>query len=284
MMDINRRAFAALAGSSIAISASGAAASQTAPVSTLQGREYHIVMTTDRPKPKVAMLMFPGLTLLDLAGPQAALSAVCDIHIVWKNKDLMVSDTGVLLQADTTFDECPEDLDVLFIPGGPGQVAVMRDDAMLRFLADRGERARYVTSVCSGALVLGAAGLLQGYDAATHWAAMPLLPLFGANPVEKRVVKDRNRMTGGGVTAGLDFGLTLVAELAGEQAAKIQQLAMQYDPEPPFDVGVPAKAGPELTQAAIAWMAGGGIDMREVAQQAAADMGKYSRPDSPPTP
>jgi cyclohexyl-isocyanide hydratase len=223
------------------------------------------------------MLLFPGLTLLDLVAPQTALNSSCDIHLVWKNKDLIISDSGVVLQPDTSLDECPEDLDILFVPGGPGQVAVMRDDETLRFIADRGERAKYVTSVCSGALVLGAAGLLQGYDAATHWAAMRLLPLFGANPVEERVVKDRNRITSGGVTAGLDFGLTLVAELAGEEAAKIQQLAMQYDPQPPFDVGVPAKAGPELTQAAIAGMIARGIDMRDVSQEAARDMQNYTR-------
>ncbi|KQN07158.1 glutamine amidotransferase [Sphingobium sp. Leaf26] len=277
---MNRRTFAALAGGSIALSASAIARSQAA-AAPLQGKEYHVVRTTDRQKPKVGMLLYPGLTLLDLVGPQTALNSSCDIHLIWKNKDPMISDTGVVVQADTSLDECPDDLDVLFIPGGPGQVAVMRDDAMLRFIADRGERAKYVTSVCSGALVLGAAGLLQGYEAATHWAAMPLLPLFGAKPVDKRVVKDRNRMTGGGVTAGLDFGLTLVAELAGEQTAKIQQLAMQYDPEPPFDVGVPAKAGPELTQAAIAWMGGVGIDMRDVAAQAARDMGKYTATAKP---
>ena len=281
MAGINRRTFAALAGGSIGLLASRAAWSQTAAGAPLQGQEYHVARTSDQQKPKVGMLLYPGLTLLDLVGPQTALNSSCDIHLIWRNKDLMISDTGVVVQADTSLDECPDDLDVLFIPGGPGQVAVMRDDAILRFIADRGQRAKYVTSVCSGALVLGAAGLLQGYDAATHWAAMRLLPLFGANPIEKRVVKDRNRITGGGVTAGLDFGLTLVAELAGEQTAKIQQLAMQYDPEPPFDVGVPAKAGPELTQDALAWMGAAGIDMRVVAAQAARDMGKYTAAANP---
>lgn len=274
MTTLNRRAFAALAGSSLVLPASVVTRGQAA--TALQGQRYHTIRPSDRPRPKVAMLLFPGLTLLDLIGPHTALHSHCEIHLAWKNEEPMVSDSGVVLRADTSLDDCPEDLDILFVPGGPGQVAVMRDEETLRFVANRGQRAKYVTSVCSGALVLGAAGLLQGYSAATHWAAMRLLPLFGANPVEQRVVKDRNRITGGGVTAGLDFGLTLLAELAGEDAAKMQQLAMQYDPQPPFDVGVPAKAGPELTREAIAWMMAGGIDMRDVSQEAAKAMQTYT--------
>lgn len=273
---LNRRSFGGLAASSFILATSGAAVAQGDATLSLQGEEYHVARPSDGSRPKVAMLLFPGVTPLDLIGPQTALNSHCDVHLVWKNTDMMMSDSGVMLRADTLIEECPQDLDVLFIPGGPGQIEVMRDDMLLRFLADRGARAKYVTSVCSGALVLGAAGLLKGYDAATHWAAMGLLPLFGANPVEKRVVKDRNRITGGGVTAGLDFGLTLLAELADEHTAKVQQLAMQYDPEPPFDAGVPAKAGPEVTQAAIAWMVAAGIDMREVSQKAAEAMDDYT--------
>jgi transcriptional regulator GlxA family with amidase domain len=173
-------------------------------------------------------------------------------------------------------EECPADLDAIFVPGGPGQVAPMRDNLVLEFLADRGSRARYVTSICTGALVLGAAGLLQGYRAGTHWAALRLLPVFGATPVDDRVVIDRNRVTGGGVTAGLDFGLTLVSILRDENTAKVQQLAMQYDPQPPFDVGHPRKAGPELTKQAVEWLQAGGIDMLGVAKLAAKDMSKYT--------
>ncbi|NHO30401.1 hypothetical protein GOB82_10195 [Acetobacter farinalis] len=140
------------------------------------------------------MLIFPGVTSLDLIGPQSVLAATSDIFLIWKNKNLLLSDSGLILKPDTTLEESPKNLDVLFVPGGPGQVEVMRDSDVLKFLADRGSRANYVTSVCTGALVLGAAGLLQGYKAGTHWAALSLLPLFGAKPVNERVVVDRNRL------------------------------------------------------------------------------------------
>ena len=275
MTSFNRRSFGAFAAGTIAVAASGPALSNVLK-SPLQGEKYLFKRPKTDARPKVAMLTFPGLTLLDLVGPHTALSAHCDIHLVWKNTDPMMSDSGVVLRADTLVDDCPRDLDILFIPGGPGQEEVMRDDALLRFIADRGARAKYVTSVCSGALVLGSAGLLQGYKAATHWAAMDLLPLFGAKPVDQRVVTDGNRITGGGVTAGLDFGLVLLAEIAGETVAKVQQLSMQYDPQPPFDTGVPAKAGPVLTKEAIARMVAGGIDMRIVAKEAASVMRQYT--------
>ena len=276
MKSISRRSFGAFAAGTIAVAASSPALGKQALQTPLQGEKYLFKRPRSNARPKVAMLTFPGLTLLDLVGPHTALSAHCDIHLVWKNTDAMMSDSGVILRADTLVEDCPRDLDILFIPGGPGQEEIMRDDALLRFIADRGARAKYVTSVCSGALVLGSAGLLQGYEAATHWAAMDLLPLFGAKPVDQRVVKDRNRITGGGVTAGLDFGLALLAEIAGETVAKVQQLSMQYDPHPPFDTGTPAKAGPELTKEAIDWMVAGGIDMRKVSKEAASVMSQYT--------
>ncbi|MFN9472014.1 DJ-1/PfpI family protein, partial [Acidovorax sp.] len=137
-------------------------------------------------------------------------------------------------------------LDLLFIGGGPGVNALMEDDETLSFFAERAPRARYVTSVCTGALVLGAAGLLRGYRAATHWAAMEVLRHFEAIPVDQRVVVDRNRITGGGVTAGIDFGLTVAAELQGAGLAQAMQLGMEYAPEPPFSTGSPATAPVDL--------------------------------------
>jgi len=196
------------------------------------------------------MLLFPELTAIDLVGPQTVLSTHADIHLIWKTKDLIHSDRGMGMKPDTTLEECPRDLDVLFVPGGRGMLAVMRDRELLDFLADRGGRARYVTSVCTGALVLGAAGLLKGYKATTHWAARDVLRVFGAEPAPGRVVVDRNRVTGGGVTAGLDFGFVLLAALRGERAARVTQLAMEYDPQPPFDAGSPGAAGPEITRLA----------------------------------
>ena len=200
----------------------------------------------------VAMLMYPELTALDLIGPQTVLSNHAKIHLVWKSHDVIFSDRGIGLTPNSTFEECPRDLDVLFVPGGPGMLSVMRDRKVLDFLADRGERARYVTSVCTGALILGMAGLLEGYKATSHWLSLDVLPRFGALPVKQRVVVDRNRMTGGGVTAGLDFGFALLAALRGETAAKVTQLAMEYDPKPPFDAGSPETAGPEITALAKA--------------------------------
>lgn len=189
---------------------------------------------------RIGMLLFPGFTQLDLTGPFEVLHRLPDseIHLVWKTKEPVAADSGLTVLPTTTIEQCPP-LDVVFVGGGMGQVTMMSDPAVLAFLRQHGERARYVTSVCTGALLLGAAGLLQGYEAATHWAFTHLLPAFGATPVQRRVVVDRNRITGGGVTAGIDFGLRLVAELGGETLAKSIQLGLEYDPEPPFRSGHP---------------------------------------------
>jgi cyclohexyl-isocyanide hydratase len=210
---------------------------------------------TEQPRLRVAMLLYPGLTLLDLAGPQTALSMHCDIHLVWKTRDAITTDTGIRIYPDTTFADCPRDLDVLFVPGGFGTAGVMVDAQALEFLRDRGRSARYITSVCSGSMILAAAGLLQGYKATTHWSSLEVLAALGVDVVKARVVIDRNRMTGGGVTAGIDFGLTLLAQLRGEDAAKLSQLAMEYDPAPPFDAGSPEAAGPVITARARAFVA-----------------------------
>ena len=149
----------------------------------------------------------------------------------------------------TTFADCPRDLDVLFVPGGvPGTLTMMEDPEVLAFLADRGSRARFVTSVCTGSLVLGAAGLLKGYKATSHWLTRDVLAEFGAIPTAGRIVVDRNRVTGGGVTAGLDFGLELVAQLRNRDYAEAVQLYLEYDPQPPFDSGTPEKASPLVNQ------------------------------------
>ena len=159
----------------------------------------------------------------------------------------MPTDVGFSIVPTTTFADCPP-LDVICVPGGGGQVELMADPETLDFLRKQAETARYVTSVCTGSLVLGAAGLLQGYKSACHWAWRDMLPDFGAIPVAERVVRDRNRISGGGVTAGIDFGLTLAAELAGEEVAKSIQLVLRVRPAPPFDSGSPEKAGPERVQ------------------------------------
>jgi cyclohexyl-isocyanide hydratase len=212
-------------------------------------------MKQNQPPLEIGMLLYPGLTLLDLIGPQTVFSWFANTHLVWKTKELVYSDTGIGMQPTATFETCPRDLDILFVPGGFGQNQLMNDAEVLAFLADRGTEAKYVTSVCSGSLLLGAAGLLKGYKATSHWAARDGLSAFGAIPTDARVVVDRNRITGGGVTAGIDFGLVILAKLRGEDAAKLTQLAMEYDPEPPFQSGSPKTAGPAIVEQARSFMA-----------------------------
>jgi cyclohexyl-isocyanide hydratase len=204
-------------------------------------------VTTHEPPPfQLGMLIYPRMTLLDLAGPQAALGMHGHTHLLWKTLEPVLTDTGVSIVPTTTFADCPADLDVLFVPGGFGTNDAMQDDDILAFLAARGKTARYVTSVCTGALILGAAGLLDGYKAATHWATYAALEALGVDGVHSRVVVDRNRFTGAGVTAGLDFGLALLAELRGETVARMTELMLEYDPQPPFSAGTPATAEPEV--------------------------------------
>lgn len=226
-----------------AIATSLALGSKKSPAQSASSGSSGQSQLPDANKLNIGMLMYPGLTLLDLIGPQTVLSGASNIHLVWKTQDVFTSDSGVQFRPTGTLDECPKDLDVLFVPGGPGMIPAMKDDEVLSFLADRGSRAKYVTSVCTGSLVLGAAGLLKGYKATSHWAAKPLLSLFGAQPTDGRVVTDRNRVTGGGVTAGIDFGLVLLAKLRGDETAEMTQLGMEYDPQPPFQMGSPEKAG-----------------------------------------
>jgi cyclohexyl-isocyanide hydratase len=224
-------------------------------VPTSDAREETHIMKQTQPPLEIGMLLYPGLTLLDLIGPQTVFSWFSNIHLVWKTKDLIFSDTGIGVQPTSTFKDCPQELDILFVPGGFGQQKIMTDTEVLAFLADRAPRSKYVTSVCSGSLLLGAAGLLKGYKATSHWSAREALRAFGAEPVDARVVVDRNRITGGGVTAGIDFGLVVLAKLRGDDAAKLTQLAMEYDPEPPFNVGTPKTAGPAIVEQAMNMMA-----------------------------
>jgi putative intracellular protease/amidase len=189
---------------------------------------------------KIAMLCYPRMTILDLIGPQYMFASLmgATVHLVAKTRDPITSDTGVTIIPTATFAEAPKDLTVLFAPGGTdGTLAAMKDDETRAFMADRGSRATYVTSVCTGSLILGAAGLLKGYEATSHWAARDALTEFGATPVDARVVKDRNRITGAGVTAGLDFGLQMLAEMRDRRYAEGVQLMCEYDPHPPFNAG-----------------------------------------------
>jgi len=207
----------------------------------------------------IGFLLYPGVTQLDATGPAQVLSRVpgSKIHMIWKNTQPVPTDAGFSIVPTTTFDTCP-DLNVICVPGGMGQVPLMGDADVLGFLKRQGGQADYVTSVCSGALLLGAAGLLEGYKSACHWAFREMLPNFGAIPVAERIVRDRNRISGGGVTAGIDFGLALAAELASEDVAREIQLSIEYDPQPPFDAGSPERAGPELEAKVRAAFSGAG--------------------------
>ena len=194
----------------------------------------------------IGILLYPNVTQLDATGPAQVLCRVpgARLHMVWKTCDPVPTDAGFSIVPTTSFADCPQ-LDVICVPGGGGQVELMTDPETLDFLRQQAAGARYVTSVCTGSLVLRAAGLLKGYRSACHWAWRDMLTDFGAIPVAERVVRDRNRISGGGVTAGIDFGLTVAAELAGEEVAKSIQLVLEYDPQPPFDSGSPEKAGAE---------------------------------------
>ncbi len=195
---------------------------------------------------QIGILLYPNVTQLDATGPAQVLSRVpgAKLHMIWKTHDPVPTDAGFSIVPTTTFADCPQ-LDVICVPGGGGQVEVMVDAEALEFLRKQAAKARYVTSVCTGSLILGAAGLLKGYKSACHWAWRDMLKDFGAIAVAERVVRDRNRISGGGVTAGIDFGLTVAAELAGDEVAKSIQLVLEYDPQPPFDSGSPEKAGVE---------------------------------------
>ncbi len=185
----------------------------------------------------VLMLVYPKFTALDLVGPHHVFSLLegYRVRLVWKDTKEVVCDTGIPIRPNVAFADCTKAPAMIFVPGGTeGTLAAMEDPEVRDFIASRGAKAKFVTSVCTGSLVLGAAGLLKGYKATTHWLALDTLKAFGADPVAERVVVDRNRVTGAGVSAGIDFGLTLAAKLKDEKYAKAVQLMMEYDPQPPY--------------------------------------------------
>jgi cyclohexyl-isocyanide hydratase len=196
---------------------------------------------------QIGILLFPKVTQLDFTGPLQVFSSLRDakIHLIWKRIEPVASDSVMMLTPTTTFADCPQ-LDVICVPGGVGTDDMINDEEMLAFLRMQADGAKYVTSVCTGSLVLGAAGLLRGYRAATHWTAIDYLPAYGAIPARTRVCADRNRVTGGGVTAGIDFALTLVEMLVDRKTAETIQLRLEYNPAPPFNSGSPDTAPPEV--------------------------------------
>lgn len=206
---------------------------------------------------RVVALLFPGVTQLDLTGPLQvlAVSGQLELHLAWRTLDPVPTDAGFSIVPTVTLADAPP-ADILFIPGGQGTFALLDDDEVLQFVRRQAEGARWVTSVCTGSFLLGAAGLLQGLRATTHWASLPLLASLGAIPTSERVVREGRVITGAGVSSGIDFALTLLAELFDEQEAKRVQLQIEYDPQPPFDAGSPRRrdADPQLVEMMTALM------------------------------
>jgi cyclohexyl-isocyanide hydratase len=196
---------------------------------------------------QIGLVLFPRVTQLDFTGPLQVFSSVpgAKVHLIWKRIEPVSSDSVLTLTPTVTFADCPQ-LDVICVPGGVGTDDMVNDEEMLAFLRKQAAGAKYITSVCTGSLVLGAAGLLRGYRATTHWTAMDHLAPFGATPTKTRVCVDRNRVTGGGVTAGIDFALTLVSIMIDRQSAEMIQLRLEYNPAPPFNAGSPDTAPPEI--------------------------------------
>jgi cyclohexyl-isocyanide hydratase len=220
---------------------------------------------------QIGLLVFPKVTQLDLTGPLQVFSSVpgAKVHLVWKRIEPVPSDTALALMPTVSFADCPQ-LDVICVPGGMGADDMTNDEEMLAFLLKQAEGAKYITSVCTGSLVLGAAGLLKGYRATTHWSAIDFLAAFGAIPTRTRVCIDRNRITGGGVTAGIDFALTLVSELVDRRTAEAIQLRLEYNPKPPFNAGSPDTAPAEILAVMREKMAGSQARRGEMIARAAA--------------
>jgi cyclohexyl-isocyanide hydratase len=219
---------------------------------------------------QIGIVVFPKVTQLDFTGPLQVFSGLpgATVHLIWKRIEPVPSDAVLTISPTMSFADCPQ-LDVICVPGGAGTDDMVNDEEMLQFLRDQAKGAKYVTSVCTGSLVLGAAGLLRGYKATTHWSAMEYLEPYGALPTKTRVCVDRNRFTGGGVTAGIDFALTLVSHLADRATAEAIQLGMEYNPAPPFNSGSPDTAPPDVLGLTQKRLAARG-DRRSVANKRAA--------------
>ena len=244
MTDFDRRSVALLALiGPLAVAGSVSAKDMASPLAPPMATPDHDMSTAPASwtrHDEVAMLVYPKMTALDLIGPQYMFASLmgAKVHLVAKTREPVTSDTGVTIVPTATFAETPKNLTVLFAPGGTqGTLDALQDAETRAFMADRGSTAKYITSVCTGSLILGAAGLLKGYRATSHWAARDSLSEFGAIPTDERVVVDRNRITGAGVTAGLDFGLTMLAQLRDANYAQSIQLMCEYDPHPPFNSG-----------------------------------------------
>lgn len=264
---LRQMALAGLAGSATAVAS---AAEAPKPDATLTHD-----MTAFPPswlgKEQIAMLIYPEFTALDLVGPHYMFTSLwgAKVHLVAASKAPVRSDAGLVFTPDMSLEEAPKELDILFVPGGSqGTLKAMQDNRLIAWVADRARRAKLVASVCTGSLILGQAGLLRGKRATTHWATHSLLQDFGAQPVDERVVWDGSLVTGAGVSAGLDLGLSVVARLRDKPYAQSIQLLAEYAPQPPFQAGTPKTAPAEVHQLMGSMFNGLVADMRVTAKSA----------------
>jgi cyclohexyl-isocyanide hydratase len=233
---------------------------------------------------QIGLLVFPKVTQLDFTGPLQVFSSLpgATVHLIWKRIEPVASDSVLTILPTVAFADCPQ-LDVICVPGGAGTDDMVNDEEMLKFLRRQATGAKYITSVCTGSLVLGAAGLLNGYRATTHWTAMGYLEAYGAVSTKTRVCVDRSRITGGGVTAGIDFALTLVSHLVDRETAEAVQLRLEYNPAPPFNSGSPDTAPPEVL-ARLQQRNAAGHERRTAANRRAAErLGAFSSEACPRT-
>ena len=217
------------------------------------------------------MLLFPGMTQLDLTGPYEVLARLPGwrVEIVAKQAGPVVTDKGLVITADRDFASAPQ-YDLIAVPGGPGTDDAILDLETVRFVRQQAEGARYIFGICTGSLLLGAAGLLNGRRSGGHWQARDLLAQFGAIVSEDRMTVDGNIYTAGGVTSGIDMALQVAAVIAGDEAAQQLQLQIEYDPEPPFKAGTPFVAPPAIVERALNATKGRRLIREKAVAQAAA--------------
>ena len=241
---VTRLASCAVAGLVVAWKRRAVARADSGPYSAAYQRGPAMTNTV------IGLLLFPNITQLDLTGPFEVFAKMpgADVRLIWKTLEPVRAESGMHILPNTTLADCPA-LDVIVVPGGPGMNPLMEDEEVLSFLRVQAAGARFVGSVCTGALVLGAAGLLLGKRATSHWSVRDLLARFGAIPTNQRVVRNGKIMTGGGVTAGIDFALTMVEELMGKSVAEGIQLGIEYAPAPPFNAGTPETAPAAVLEA-----------------------------------
>lgn len=239
-----------MAGGALSLTQLGTVLAQE---NTVLAQENAVTQKQSDASMDVGILIFPNMDQIDFTGPFEVLSRIpgAAIHVVWKEKKPVRDIKGLILTPELTLGECPP-LDILVIPGGPGQQPLMEDEPLLSFVRDRAAQAKFVYSVCTGALICGAAGLLKGVKSTTHWASFELLKYFGAIPTDKRVVLDGKHLSAAGVTAGIDGALTLASVLCGDRVAQQIQLGIEYAPEPPFNSGTPKVAPPDILESARA--------------------------------